>query len=272
VRRRRPIGTPAGAETAAVRVVRRIYREVWRRILATVEETWPNTTEADLRAAIVGALDRRSTVLALRRVGVTVRRSVHRALEERDIPTLPRWRGPEEEAAADFDATGLYAAIVVRLLGAVVDAAKSKPVGPPTPVLNRVMARLRAKRATNEEIAKVLSDLRATAPAEERAAISRVRARVVKWGAEANRRKQVDAGIKRYTWITKRDDRVRPMHFMLDRTVQRWSKPPIIRSDGTRGHPGDDYNCRCSAEPVVNRESKRIAARRARAAREEEEE
>jgi SPP1 gp7 family putative phage head morphogenesis protein len=151
------------------------------------------------------------------------------------------------------------------LLGARADDVRVD--GSPTPTLNRVMARLRAKRATDAEIADVLEDLRATAPAEERAAISRVRGRVLKWGAEKNRKAQIASGIKRYIWRTQRDGRVRPMHAALDGATQRWSKPPIIRSDGTRGNPGDDYNCRCWAEPVVNRESLRIKARAERAER-----
>ena len=53
------------------------------------------------------------------------------------------------------------------------------------------------------------------------------------------------AGLTHYIWRTSGDERVRPSHSDLDGTVQEWQKPPGI------GHPGDDIQCRCVAEPVL---------------------
>lgn len=44
-----------------------------------------------------------------------------------------------------------------------------------------------------------------------------------------------------YIWRTARDDKVRPAHEALEGTIRRWGDSPA---------PGDEYNCRCWAEPV----------------------
>lgn len=49
-----------------------------------------------------------------------------------------------------------------------------------------------------------------------------------------------------YIWRTRLDDKVRPSHAANDGKVFSWDSPP------STGHPGDDYNCRCWADPVPN--------------------
>jgi len=58
------------------------------------------------------------------------------------------------------------------------------------------------------------------------------------------------AGATGYIWRTEDDERVRELHAELDGQFFAWSDPPVIGTDGERGHPGDIYNCRCIAEPV----------------------
>lgn len=58
-----------------------------------------------------------------------------------------------------------------------------------------------------------------------------------------------------YIWRTKNDGNVRPEHSILDGQMFTWDNPPSV------GHPGDDYGCRCIAEPVeksVNKASEKI--------------
>ena len=52
-----------------------------------------------------------------------------------------------------------------------------------------------------------------------------------------------------YIWRTKGDDKVRDRHKERDGKVFNWHIPP------TGGHPGEDYNCRCWAEPYVPQKS-----------------
>lgn len=50
---------------------------------------------------------------------------------------------------------------------------------------------------------------------------------------------------ERYIWRTAGDDKVRHDHALRDGRVYSWNDPP----EGD-DHPGDDYNCRCWAEPL----------------------
>ncbi|MCZ6770597.1 MAG: phage minor head protein [Proteobacteria bacterium] len=52
-------------------------------------------------------------------------------------------------------------------------------------------------------------------------------------------------GVTEYIWRSSDDERVRSLHREYDDRRFSWDEPP----DG--GHPGEDYNCRCFAEPVV---------------------
>lgn len=51
-------------------------------------------------------------------------------------------------------------------------------------------------------------------------------------------------GSTHYIWHTQEDDRVRPSHAANDKKIFAWGNPPAT------GNPGEDYNCRCWAEPI----------------------
>lgn len=60
------------------------------------------------------------------------------------------------------------------------------------------------------------------------------------------------AGVRRYVWTTRRDERVRPLHVDLEGTVQRWDAPPLAGLPNFHGHPGEAAGpCRCTAFPVL---------------------
>ncbi len=52
-----------------------------------------------------------------------------------------------------------------------------------------------------------------------------------------------------YIWRTRGDGRVRASHAANNGRIFSWDNPPPM------GHPGEDYNCRCTAEPYVRGES-----------------
>lgn len=73
-----------------------------------------------------------------------------------------------------------------------------------------------------------------------------------------------DAGSKEYIWTCVKMPHqhkgqpyhkgdVRYHHAELDGTVQRWDMPPVVNEKGERKHPGQDFNCRCVARPVIGR-------------------
>lgn len=63
-----------------------------------------------------------------------------------------------------------------------------------------------------------------------------------------------EAGVNEYIWknvIGSPKHPVRPMHKALNNTVHRFDDPPTINEKGDRKNPGEDYNCRCTARPIV---------------------
>ena len=63
-----------------------------------------------------------------------------------------------------------------------------------------------------------------------------------------------DAGVEEYIWkcvAGSKNHPVRPIHKSLENKKFRWDDPPITDSKGSRNNPGQDYNCRCFAKPVV---------------------
>jgi SPP1 gp7 family putative phage head morphogenesis protein len=77
------------------------------------------------------------------------------------------------------------------------------------------------------------------------------RDQVLKLNGQLNQMRQTNAGIVEYYWRSSQDERVREEHVELDGTRQRWDDPPIVSKDGDRAHPGDFFQCRCTAEPIL---------------------
>ena len=75
--------------------------------------------------------------------------------------------------------------------------------------------------------------------------------------ADLTREKHESVGIKRYFWTDSNDERVRHRHSELGELSDigqafEYANPPIVDvPTGRRGNPGDDYNCRCTAFPVL---------------------
>lgn len=94
-----------------------------------------------------------------------------------------------------------------------------------------------------------------TAKLLEVADVSRSRARfwardqTLKLAAAVTRAKHESLGIVEYVWRSSNDGTVRPSHAALDGKTFRYDDPP---ETGTGVHnPGEDYQCRCHADPVL---------------------
>lgn len=93
---------------------------------------------------------------------------------------------------------------------------------------------------------------------EERYGVSKSRAMLIardqtgKFYGELNRERQRSIGINRYTWRGVEDEREREMHRDLEGEEFEWGKPPVTNPAGDRNEPGGDYECRCTAEPVLH--------------------
>jgi SPP1 gp7 family putative phage head morphogenesis protein len=88
---------------------------------------------------------------------------------------------------------------------------------------------------------------------EERLGVAESRAdligrdQVSKLNGQLNELRQTDLGITDYVWRTAGDERVRESHAENDGETFGWDDPPE-----ETGHPGEDINCRCIAEPVFS--------------------
>lgn len=98
---------------------------------------------------------------------------------------------------------------------------------------------LRAKIQERFDVTKSKADLLA-------------RDQTLKLNGQITQERQQASGITHYVWTTSNDERVRPAHEKLDGTTQSWISPPEVSEDGRHEHPGGDYQCRCTADPILD--------------------
>ena len=123
---------------------------------------------------------------------------------------------------------------------------------------NRDLVRDIPKKHEQDLTSKLLGDLAAGAAAEvmrrtarDQGGITRRRTQTIaedqsqKGVGALQRDRLTSAGLGQYRWRTVGDDRVREAHREREGKVFSWSQEPA------GGHPGEDFNCRCVAEPVL---------------------
>jgi SPP1 gp7 family putative phage head morphogenesis protein len=121
--------------------------------------------------------------------------------------------------------------------------------------LDQVAAIVAKAYASNDPI----NVARATAAKkiEERFGVSARKARFLavdqigKLNGQVNRARQIEMGMTRFRWWTRRDSRVRHSHRRLHGDVFSWDDLPI-NERGEKIYPGSDFRCRCGAEPVFD--------------------
>lgn len=111
---------------------------------------------------------------------------------------------------------------------------------------------------------------------QERFGVSESRAELIardqtlKLNGQLASSRQQAAGITKYTWVTSSDERVRGNpggmypnpsktgrivsdHFHLNGQTFTYGQPPITNdATGDRNEPGQDFQCRCTASPVLS--------------------
>jgi SPP1 gp7 family putative phage head morphogenesis protein len=98
---------------------------------------------------------------------------------------------------------------------------------------------------TTEAVKEIMRDR--TDVSDSRARLI-ARDQVSKLNANFNEQRQQDIGVNGYTWRTVGDERVRPTHRDVADKQFLWSNPPLVTGGN---HPGEDYQCRCWAEPIL---------------------
>lgn len=93
---------------------------------------------------------------------------------------------------------------------------------------------------------------------EERVGVSASRASLIardqtlKLNAAIAQTRMASAGVVSYTWSTSKDERVRPAHAELEGQRFRFDDPPETNDAGDTNNPGEDFQCRCVAIPVLD--------------------
>jgi len=67
-----------------------------------------------------------------------------------------------------------------------------------------------------------------------------------KLNSALSQQRQQNLGVEEYVWKTSGDERVRENHKSKNGKTFRWDKPPK-----DTGHPGQDIQCRCVAQPII---------------------
>lgn len=67
-----------------------------------------------------------------------------------------------------------------------------------------------------------------------------------KLNSALNQHRATNLGSEEYVWRTAQDDRVRDSHRTKNGKTFRWDNPPK-----DTGHPGEDIQCRCIAQPII---------------------
>lgn len=87
---------------------------------------------------------------------------------------------------------------------------------------------------------------------EDRFRVSRGRAQLIardqlgKLTGQLTQVRHLELGLDSYQWMTSGDERVRRSHERLEGRIFRWDAPPPV------GHPGEDFQCRCTSRAVVS--------------------
>lgn len=115
--------------------------------------------------------------------------------------------------------------------------------------VNSILSKGNAAGLRHEEIAGQI---------QEKLGVGRSRAKLIardqtlKYNSSVHTAQAQAAGIEKFRWSTSHDAAVRPTHKALDGTIHAYSDPPVTNEDGDRNLPGEDYQCRCAAIPIID--------------------
>lgn len=240
---------PTGARLAYTRGLQKLVAELWGIILSEYRETIEQSTVRgdDLRG--------------LRPLGVADRVKVK-------LYDVIQQKAPELVKTAGDDVSKHNAKEMKRLVG--IDPKMDPGTAPFIDQFRRENVRLITSIA-DEQLDRVEQTIKdnfgvrveaLSKKLEQEFDVTKSRANLIardqtlKLNGQLTRVRQQNSGISEYVWTTSNDERVRgnpagkypdsdPSHYERDGKQFRWDTPP----EG--GHPGEDFQCRCTAYPVV---------------------
>lgn len=182
-------------------------------------------------------------------LGPWVGRVVEQMLKSVSATNKRAWEGASAKVGAAMKSMMQETAIggVVKLLhNRQVELIKSLPLE----------AGLRAQKLAQEAAIggrradEVAAELLRTESVTESRAMLIARTEIAKSNAAITQARAEYVGATHYIWRTAEDGDVRESHAQMNGNVYRFDDPPEVEGEGKHG-PGEIYNCRCYAEPIV---------------------
>lgn len=119
--------------------------------------------------------------------------------------------------------------------------------------LDQVAGIVMRSARTGQRVEDLRDELQARFSIAESKAELLARDQVGKLNGELTQLRHKAVGVTQYEWSTSRDERVRSRHAALEGTSHSWDDPPVVdEKTGRRAHPGQDFQCRCTAIPKVD--------------------
>ncbi len=149
----------------------------------------------------------------------------------------PSARGPEQQPAP-VDARRQTN---VNLISGQTEAQRKR--------LTELFAKAQAKGERHETLAERVQEI--TGAGFKRA--KRIaRDQTVKHNAVIRQETARSLGITKFIWRDSGDEAVRPYHKKLNGHEFSYAEPPVTDAYGHRNLPGEDYECRCVDDPIVD--------------------
>jgi SPP1 gp7 family putative phage head morphogenesis protein len=117
-------------------------------------------------------------------------------------------------------------------------------------------AGLRAQKLAQEAMmggkraGEVAMELDRTTEVTESRATMIARTEIAKANSSLTQARAQYVGTTHYIWRTAEDGDVRESHAEMNGKIFRFDQPPAVEGEGNHG-PGEIYNCRCFAEPII---------------------
>lgn len=221
------VRAPDGRTDAQPRMDSNVERGL-RALLASVGKQlateYPDTTLARWAWVMVGNVNRNA------------KKNMERVAEKIGLAAEPLMR--------DNELSPFFRSVVEENVGLI----KSIPASRLVAFKNQLVSAI-SRDATQADIRKMIQ---ANFSATRNSARVIARDQTNKLNSSVDKYRQQQLGGTRYRWRGSKDGRERPDHLRLEGQVFLWSKPPITnRATGERNNPGQDIQCRCWAEMVL---------------------
>lgn len=99
--------------------------------------------------------------------------------------------------------------------------------------------------------AEIASRIRETSDVTKNRAMLIARTEVARTASVLTQVRATHIGSTHFIWRTAGDAAVRPSHRALNGKAFRWDQPPLCDEPNHRALPGQIWNCRCVAEPII---------------------